>query len=265
MQTGKHTRLDPAVGPFEEEVASLLHRYKDGSLEPSTGTKVKLKNHWAMPPAVFETFKKHLRIEKERFASPLNFNPFHAYYWSMYERDSVFDAYWDAFSTRWTGFSEANPEYEDECMYKAAKWAVDSALHTDTPTATLMCLPDWTQTSNTSYTKLIHAHPEVCTVLATVDRWSFRFTTPNNWTGGEEYAKHPRWSVTFLLVWNQQARDTFALHDRTNGTYTSLQRDLLEALNATNNGGALVLPETITWGPITPAAPTVRPSTAGDT
>ena len=263
MQTGKHNQLNPVVGPFEEEVASLLHRYKDGSLEPSTGKKVKLKNHWAIPPGVFEAFRKHLRIEKERFASPLNFDPFHAHYWSMYERDSVFDACWDAFSVRWTGFSEANPEYEDECMHKAVKWAVDSALHADTPTATLLCLPDWTQTSNTSYTRLIHAHPETCTVLATVDKGAFRFTTPDHWTGGEEFAKHPRWSVTFLLVWNQQAQHTLALHDMSNGAYTNLQRDLLQALNDTN-GGAVVLPEAITWGPIAPSASTAHPPSTGD-
>ena len=55
-----------------------------------------------------------LSLTTERFASPLNFNPAMTAYFSLYKEDQLFGANHNAFSARWTGASQCNPEYESE-------------------------------------------------------------------------------------------------------------------------------------------------------
>ena len=58
----------------------------------------------------------------ERFASPLNFNPEFGSYHSMYSEDKLFGANHDAYSCRWVGSSQVNPEYEAKAMERAVRW-----------------------------------------------------------------------------------------------------------------------------------------------
>ncbi len=46
----------------------------------------------------------------ERFASPLHFNPGLECYFSMYVEDALFGVNFDAYSVKWTGASQLNPE-----------------------------------------------------------------------------------------------------------------------------------------------------------
>jgi hypothetical protein len=130
-------------------VYRLVLRYKDGYKIDSNKT-VKLQNHWVTPPELMHVFIKHMHIDKERFASPLNYNPEMKTYWSVHERDQLFGAHWNAYSCRWHGFAECNPEYEHPDMEKAVRTAVYAAHHSHEPTGTLLVLPDWTQRSNTA-------------------------------------------------------------------------------------------------------------------
>jgi hypothetical protein len=103
------------AGTFAEEVYKLMTRYKDGALvNPTTHTRIKIKNHWATPDCIYEALQTLTGATKERFASPLNYNPTHQMYWSIHKQDQVFGAKWDAYKYKWTGSSIHNPEYEDE-------------------------------------------------------------------------------------------------------------------------------------------------------
>jgi hypothetical protein len=53
----------------------------------------------------------------ETFASPLNFNPNMTCYFSMYAEDALFGANFDAYSMKWTGASQVNPESIPGCSH----------------------------------------------------------------------------------------------------------------------------------------------------
>jgi hypothetical protein len=57
-----------------------------------------------------EAFRDGLSMTTERFASPLHFNPGLECYFSMYVEDALFGVNFDAYSVKWTGASQLNPE-----------------------------------------------------------------------------------------------------------------------------------------------------------
>jgi hypothetical protein len=134
-----HILKEYSAGSLEADIAKLLHRYREGAKISGTQNKVKLSNHWAVPHETMGTFKEFLGTDKERFGSPLNFNPDLQEYWSIHPEDQLFGAHHDAYGCQWTASSEANAEYEDKELYKAMRWAVHSAAaNPSTPTLTLL-------------------------------------------------------------------------------------------------------------------------------
>ena len=93
-----------------------------------------------------EVIHNHFNTMHERFSSPLNYNPMHRVYWSMYERDTLFGASHNAFSTPWQSNSQANPEYESSDMEKAIRWAIHSTTMPQ-PSTTIFVLPKWKYTT----------------------------------------------------------------------------------------------------------------------
>ena len=64
---------------FEEAVAKLLHRYKEG--RTSGKYTVNMRNYWTTPDSLVKVLTAGLSTNQERFASPLDFNPsFGSYY-----------------------------------------------------------------------------------------------------------------------------------------------------------------------------------------
>ena len=88
-----------------------------------------------------------LSIDTERFASPLNCSAHLTKYFSRYDEDGAFGANVDAFSCRWVGASQCNPEYEPGDMNKAVKWAIASAMASDSPSLRAFILPWWEHTA----------------------------------------------------------------------------------------------------------------------
>ena len=126
---------------FEYALARLLSRYsKKHTLKSKT---TRMKNHWATPDEYMKAIVDGLSITTERFASPLNFNVASDCYCSMYSQDRLFGATHDAYSHKWQGSSQANPEYEAKDMEKALRWAIFSAQETNEPVLTTLVLPDW--------------------------------------------------------------------------------------------------------------------------
>jgi ribonuclease HI len=184
---------------FAAEVVQLLTRYKDGYkhiTNPSQRTK--LSNHWATPDRYMAVIHSHFNTMHERYSSPLNYNPLHKAYWTMYAEDAVFGASHDAFSTPWLGASQANPEYESADMEKAVRWAIHSTTMPQTST-TVFVLPKWQYT--TYGTWLQHSNViEYCTV----SRHYFPFKTGDHWHTTDDcaYAQEPKWDVKILAVTN---------------------------------------------------------------
>lgn len=230
---------------FPEELAALVRRYKEGTPIPGTKRKVDLTNHWATPPGIYDTFQAAIpELCKERFASPLNYHPGMAMYWSAFERDQLFGAQHDAYSCRWTGFSVANPEYESKEMYKAVSWAVHSAQNSDSPTLTVFILPAWTDGSNTAYMKWVRKMPDTCRLLGSIPKRSFKFIQPQAATGGlaPEDTGHPKWDINILLVGNKVGFEALTPAGRGLTKLIELKRALIHAVNEHANPS-----EPLTW------------------
>jgi exonuclease III/ribonuclease HI len=206
-ELGKQLR----TGEFPAELARLLQRYRQSTtVEGAPDKRIKLENHWAVPAGVMGVLRKGLTLTKERFASPLNFDPKADHYWSVHERDQLFGAYWDAHRWRWTGSSEANAEYEHKDMDKAMRWAVHSALSGGTaPVLTLLIHPAWDERSRTAYIKWLKHCPTVTQELLRIPRRYFKFTKPTHWEDAQQLAGHPRWDVSLVLVANAAGFEHF--------------------------------------------------------
>jgi len=61
----------------------------------------------------------------------------------MYAEDTLFGANFDAYSVKWTGASQVNPEYEAVAMEKVMRWATLSAEEATEPVLTTFVLPWW--------------------------------------------------------------------------------------------------------------------------
>mmetsp|Transcript_2060 Transcript_2060/g.4562 ORF Transcript_2060/g.4562 Transcript_2060/m.4562 type:complete len:987 (-) Transcript_2060:719-3679(-) len=194
------------AGSFEEEVAKLQHRYKEGYSSGHHTTH--LDSHQTTPDPIFRCLVDHLGVTQERFASPLNYNPATQVYWSMYKEDQLFGARWDAYSEPWTGVSQANPEYTAQGMEKSVRHAISSSmLCKDDATVTIFVLPDW---KGTPYNKWM-GHDTVVR-LDVIPRTQFRFKTPCHWQGGPCYAGHPKWDICVFAVCNQKGKEHLLQH-----------------------------------------------------
>ena len=185
---------------------SALTRYQDGY---TTGkAKTTLKNHWATPDAYMQAMIEGLSLEKERFASPLNFTPTMQTYFSLYKEDEVFGATHDAFSRPWVGASQCNPEYEPNAMDKAVRWAIASAMESPEPTLTAFVLPWW---EDTAYFKWM-THPNVHK-LTRIPARQFRFKRFDYSRTGVLHAGNPRWDVNFFVVANDDGLHKYVKMD----------------------------------------------------
>jgi len=225
-----HPAVDLCPGTFAEELALLLARYKEGTPIKGRGRTVKLSNHWTTPRPIYECIQGELQgTNKERFASPLNYNPGMREYWSCHERDRLFGAHHDAYSHQWTGLSVANPEYEPKDMEKAVAWAVHSARHNPAPTVTLFILPAWMDESNTAYLRWQRKSPTDCQVVLRIPKRSFRFLPPDHAVAVQDPQApgHLRWDVTIMAVFNEAGKAKYLAAEE------GLRRRLCNTINRT--------------------------------
>jgi hypothetical protein len=65
-------------------------------------------------------------VTKQKFASPLDFDPSYQAYWSENTGDTVFGASTNAFDTKFTGFSFCHPNYCDYLLHSLVGHALQS-------------------------------------------------------------------------------------------------------------------------------------------
>ncbi len=142
-------------------------------------TNMKLANQCTTPDRYMQAFKDGLSMTTEEVASPLNFNPDMTCYFSMYAEDALFGANFYAYSVKWTGASQVNPEYEAVAMEKAMRWAIlISAQEVTELVLITFVLPLWDD-KGSSYAKWL-SHQTV-QEIAIIDRSKFRFNAPRHW------------------------------------------------------------------------------------
>ena len=127
--------------------------------------------------------------------------------------DALFGANFDAYSVKWTGASQVNPEYEAVAMEKAMRWALLSAEETTKPVLTTFVLP-WRDEKGSSYARWL-SH-ETVQAIATIDRSKFRFSAPRHWADEQEQWCYPRRNVHFLIVANEAGLQHCVEQDKLN-------------------------------------------------
>ena len=180
---------------FEHEVALLMNRYKI-TKEDDVVKANELRR--STPDVYMQAFKDGLGIQCERFASPLDFNPEMQQYYSLHDRDKVFGANTDAYSTKWHGASQAYPPWTPDGMDKAMKWAILSAQQSSEATLTLLMLPE---DKGSSYCKWT-LHPRV-TLLTQIQKQHIRFKFSHYWETGLTRGRMPATAVNIMLVANE--------------------------------------------------------------
>jgi ribonuclease HI len=222
------------AGTFAEELYKLMLRYENNSvIDQEQGTKVKLVNHWATPRPIYTVLQSLAGVTKERYASPLNYNPNMEMYWSVHQRDVLFGAKHDTYAYTRTGSGVANPEYEDPEMNRSVAEAVWAAKHNgEEPTLEFHILPAWTESSSTAYVNWLDQAPDVCKHVLQIPRQYFRFQTPTAGQTGTTYAGHPKWGVNILVTGNQAGFDIYFPH-WDNQYMEAFYSDMQEAINNT--------------------------------
>ena len=184
----------------------------------------------ATPPEVYEALRQLTDITKERFASPLNYNPTFTMYWSAHKRDQIFGAKWDSYRYRWTGGSVHNPEYEDEDLNKNMATAIAAARNTTAPVFGIHILPAWSDANRTAYLAWLQHFPENCMHLLQIPRKHFRFQKPTTWERGDMYAGNPRWDVNIIVTGNAKGFEAHLPYWES-GYMTRFLQTLQDAIN----------------------------------
>ena len=141
------------------------------------------------------------------YASPLNVSSVTATYFSVYKRDRIFGAQFDAHSHKWTGSVQINPEYESDHMIKALRWACASAHHATSPFLAVAVLPAW---KSYPHTKMIHENKHrMFHILARIPARSFNFVKPITSPYDSDTSTHTTWPIYITLIGNQQGYHQF--------------------------------------------------------
>ena len=227
---GMHAGMTPPVHTFASELAGLLsERNKRLNPKGSTVTKTTRESPSRILPGHITTaFQKWACVTKEKMASALDFAPHVPSYWSERHRDRVFGANYNAFATKFTGFSMCHPNYDDQLMFNSVQHAIRSARHATSPTATFMFLPNWANMSLNPYMQLFDENPDHCTYLGMIPQARLHYDEPTAWNGGRPTLPRPTWSLDIIVVWNAAAREQLCT---TNQNWLSnLQQEIPGAL-----------------------------------
>ena len=192
---------------LEREIADLLRRYKPGS-KKGDGSKVDLKNHWAVRTSLRSTIVHEYQVSCEAFASPLNCmigDGAPMVYCSAHPRDVIFGAKYDAYAQNPSILSAyMNPEYTEEELLRALKWAVAASQFPE-PFSAVLVIPRFQMAK---YMDLLQ-HRNV-SLIAKAERGTFSFMAPTHWELGDqdpEGKNTAKWQVMFVEVANQAGQE----------------------------------------------------------
>ena len=214
-ESGMHDGMNPTPTSFETELTDLIIRHKP---------RERTHTCWRIPGIITNVITEHFKTNKERFATPLTVTQSNTEYWSEQPRDQAFGAHIRTYDTQWTGYSQSLPTADAPSLDKAVRWAMWSARHTATPTATVMYLPKGTRIrGNPQYRTWIKDHPELIQQIGSTSG-PCPLHKEDQWTQNTDTKHQPSWSMEIIVIWNQPAR--IALRQ---GPLHTLGRDLQQA------------------------------------
>ena len=89
---GLHSTTQPPVQDAATEIVRLLRRYKlQLSSLNNIGKKARDSNMYCTPRHIMTSLQIWASVTKQKFASPLDFDPSYQAYWSKNTRDTVFE------------------------------------------------------------------------------------------------------------------------------------------------------------------------------
>ena len=175
-------------------VVSLLNTYNG---KGKHNTQSNIRHHRSTLDAYMKAKKEGLQLTTERFASPLNFTPHLTSYYSLQEEGQLFGANYNAYSTKWTGASQTEFEYESATMGKAVRWAIASCEDSPEPILTVCILP-WQAKKSTTYAKWL-CHPSG-QKIKTIKRGNTDLVHPQQWSTGKTHTTPAKWDIKFCVV-----------------------------------------------------------------
>jgi hypothetical protein len=126
-QIGLDSTTQPPVQDAATEIVGLLQRYKlQMSSLNNIGKKARDYNMYCTPRHIMTSLQKWALVTKQKFASPLDFDPSYQAYSSKNTRDTVFGASTNAFDTKFTGFTFCHPNYCDNLLHSLVGHALQS-------------------------------------------------------------------------------------------------------------------------------------------
>jgi hypothetical protein len=114
-------------------------------------------------------------------------------------------ANYNAFATKFTGFSACHPVYDDTKMLKCVQHSLRSAMCSELPTATFLFLPNWGNKSNNAYRTLVRGNPKFCTTLGFIPKTKHIYARPTSWKGVQRKISSHTWSMGIVAIWNKEA------------------------------------------------------------
>ena len=133
-----------------------------------------------LPKHIRAALQQCAMVSKEKMACALDFDPGYSSYWSERHHDIVFGANYNAFATKFTGFSICHPVYNDTQMLKCVQHSLQSAICSELPTATFLFLPNWENKRINAYGSLVHDNPKYCTTLGFIPKIKLTFAMPTS-------------------------------------------------------------------------------------
>ena len=104
----------------------------------------------------------------------------------------------DAYSSKWHGLAQANPEQTPAALEKVLRWAIFTQS-TEQPMLTSLMLP-YEPSNATSYTRWL-SHPLV-QEIRTVGKEQLQLQQQNFWSQGHNSAYHAKWGARFIVAAN---------------------------------------------------------------
>jgi hypothetical protein len=151
QKNGLHKDRSSPVQSLASEIAGLLQDHQARLKTPKASPRTLETYSRILPQQISAALQQCVMVSKEKMASALDFDPGNSSYWSERHRDIVFGANYNAFATKFTGFSICHPVYDDTKMLKCVQHSLRSAMCSELPTATFLVLPNWEIKSINAY------------------------------------------------------------------------------------------------------------------
>jgi hypothetical protein len=113
QKNGLRRYMSSPVQCLASEIAGLLQDHQARLKTPKVSQLTLESYSRILPQHISAALQQCAMVSKEKMASALDFDPGNSSYWSKRHGDVVFGANYNAFATKFTGFSICQPVFDD--------------------------------------------------------------------------------------------------------------------------------------------------------